>query len=216
MSHSVERISNAVIAAFPKLTSPEQRLSLATYRLLARGTPVATQAVAAEAGMALADAARLLDSWHGVERDRHGAITAFWGLTLSTTKHRFRVPEGQLCTWCAWDTLFLPALIGASADVESTCPVTRARISLRVATTGVLSVTPQQVVLSFVVPSEADIARSVTETFCCHVHFFASRDAGEEWAATRPEILLLALEEGWEIGARKNAAQFGAALHQIA
>ncbi|MGQ0658633.1 MAG: organomercurial lyase, partial [Chromatiales bacterium] len=142
------------------------------------------------------------------ERNKDGAVTAFWGLTLSTTKHRFRVGRTQLHTWCAWDTLFLPALLGASADVESACPVSGKQVALKVAPTGVESALSESAALSFLVPNEAEVERSVTETFCCHVHFFASADTGRAWAAGRPGVFILTLDEGWQIGARKNAAQF--------
>ena len=36
-------------------------------------------------------------------------------------------------TWCAWDTLFLPALLGETAEVRSTCPVTGSVVELVVA-----------------------------------------------------------------------------------
>ena len=35
----------------------------------------------------------------------------FSGLTLTSTTHSFEVRGQQLHTWCAWDTLFLPALL---------------------------------------------------------------------------------------------------------
>ncbi|MGQ0524996.1 MAG: organomercurial lyase [Betaproteobacteria bacterium] len=212
MNLTIEDISDAVIAAFPKLTRPEQRVSLATYRLLARGRPVAPMLIAAESGLPDAAVTRMLDGWHGVERDNTGAVTAFWGLTLTTTKHRFQVPGTTIFTWCAWDTLFLPELLGAVADVESICPATRTTIALRVAPGGILSGTPQAAALSFVLPNEADIERSITETFCCHVNFFASAQAGEQWAAAHPGAFILSLEDAWQIGARRNAAQFGSVL----
>jgi alkylmercury lyase len=212
MSITVEDVTDAVIASFPKLTPPEQRVSLATYRLLALGRPVAPMLIAAECGLPDSDVARMLGTWHGVERNDAGAVRAFWGLTLKPTKHRFQVAGTPLSTWCAWDTLFLPELLGAVADVESFCPTTRAKISLKVAPGGILSATPEAAALSFVLPNEADVERSVTETFCCHVHFFASFQAGEKWAAAHPGAFILSLEEGREIGARKNAAQFGSVL----
>jgi alkylmercury lyase len=168
--------------------------------------------IAAESGLPDVAVARMLDTWHGVERDANGAVTAFWGLTLTTTKHRFQVAGTQLFTWCAWDTWFLPELLGVVADVESVCPATRTRIALKVAPSGILSATPQATALSFVLPNEADIERSVTETFCCHVHFFASAQAGERWAAAHPGAFILSLQDGCELGARKNAAQFGSLL----
>lgn len=209
MTPSLDEISSAVIAAFPKLSGLERRVSLAVYRLLAKGRPVGIQQISAASG-ATRDAVReMLAGWHGVERDRDGAVTAFWGLTLSRTKYRFRVDGRELHTWCAWDTLFLPALLAAPADVESTCPGTGEAIALRIAPSGVEAAQPQSVVLSFLLPSEAGIRTSVTETFCCHVHFFASREAADQWTAKHGRTFPLALESAWQIGTRRNATQPG-------
>ncbi len=214
MSVTVEDVIESVIAAFPKLTPPEQRASLAIYRLLALGQPVAPNQIAAESNVSESAVRSMLNTWHGVERDATGAVTAFWGLTLAATKHRFQIAGMDLFTWCAWDTLFIPELLGAVADVQSVCPATGTSISLRVAPGGILSAKPLPAALSFILPNEADIQRSITETFCCHVHFFASAQAGEQWAATRPGTLIVSLEEGREIGARKNEAQFGSLLRR--
>ena len=154
----------------------------------------------------------MLARWHGVQRNADGAVTAFWGLTLSKTKHRFRVDGRELHTWCAWDTLFLPPLLGATAEVESACPMTGKRIALRISPRGIEAAEPESVVLSFMTPRRTDIERNIVETFCCHVHFFASPEAGGEWAGQRDGIFLLSLSDAWQIGTRKNAAQYSVAL----
>jgi alkylmercury lyase len=208
MDLTLDDISDAVIAALPKLSAVEQRVSLAAYRLLVGGQPVTAEQISSASGVARDAVAEMLGRWHGVERDEDGAVTGFWGLTLATTKHRFRVGGRQLHTWCAWDTLFLPALLGAPADVESRCPASGQRIELKIGPAGVEAVLPEAVALSFLVPNEADIERNVIESFCCYVHFFASAEMGEEWASRRAGTFILALDEAWQIGARKNAAQF--------
>lgn len=212
MDLTLDDISDAVIAAFPKLTAVEQRVSLAAYRLLVGGQPVTAEQISSATGVARDAVAEMLGRWRGVERDEDGAVTAFWGLTLATTKHRFRVGGRQLHTWCAWDTLFLPALLGPPAVVESKCPASGQQIELKIGPAGVEAVLPETVAVSFLVPSEADIERSITESFCCYVYFFASADTGEEWASRRPGTFILTLDEAWQIGKRKNAAQFAASL----
>ena len=152
----------------------------------------------------------MLTKWHGVQRSADGAVTGFWGLTLSKTKHRFRIGRRDLYTWCAWDTLFLPPLLDATAEVESACQANCKPITLRVSPRGVEAASPESVALSFVMPREADIERNVIETFCCHVHFFASAQAGKQWIARRTGTFLLSLSDGWQIGLRKNFAQYEA------
>ena len=45
--------------------------------------------------------------------------------------HRFEVAGRTLYTWCAWDSLFLPQILGQEAEVESTCPLTAAEAGPR-------------------------------------------------------------------------------------
>lgn len=209
---SLDHIARAVVDAFPKLAAPEQRAALALYRLLAKGQPVTPEDISEASGVSRAAVAEMLAKWHGVQRSAHSAVTAFWGLTLSKTKHRFRIDARELHTWCAWDTLFLPPLLGSAAEVESACPASHKPITLRVGSRGIEAVRPETAVLSFVMPKEADVERNLIETFCCHVHFFATPQAGKSWVAGRPGTFVLSLDDAWQIGIRKNAAQYGAVL----
>lgn len=201
-----------VVAAFPKLAAPEQRAALALYRLLAQGHPVAAEQISNASEVPLAAVIEMLAKWHGVQNRADGAVIAFWGLTLSKTKHRFCIEGRELYTWCAWDTLFLPPLLDAVADVESSCPLTGDPIALRAGPRGVETVQPDEAVLSFVMPREADVERNLIETFCCHVHFLSSPRTGKEWADRHRDSLILSLADGWEIGRRKNAAQYPSTL----
>ena len=209
---SLHHIANAVIEAFPKLSASEQRAALALYRLLAHGRPVTAEQLAAASTVPEPAVHDMLARWHGVQRGPDGAVTAFWGLTISKTKHRFRMDGRELHTWCAWDTLFLPPLLGAVAEVESACPVSAETIRVRVGARGIEAVQPETAVLSFVTPTEADVERNLIETFCCHVHFLASPEAGKEWVARHRGAFLLSLADAWQIGLRKNSAQYGIGL----
>lgn len=205
---TIDDIAAAVIDAFPKLSATERRVSLALYRLLARGRPAKAEQISAASGVPTDAVRSMIGRWHGVERSQGGAVIAFWGLTLSETKHRFRVEGRELHTWCAWDTLFLPPLLGATADVESPCAASGTRIALKIGPSGVEASRPETVALSFLTPRESDVEKNVIETFCCYVHFFASREYAERWTAGHPGTFLLSLNEAWEVGVRKNAAQF--------
>lgn len=205
---SLDQIADAVLSAFPKLSPQEQRASIALYRLLAKGQPVTADQLSDATGIPRKAVAEMLASWHGVERGADRAIMAFWGLTLSKTKYVFRIDGRELHTWCAWDTLFLPPLLGTAAEVESVCPLTAQRIGLTIDPEGVQSVEPKSVALSFMLPTKAEVERSITETFCCHVHFFASSDAANRWVSERPGTFVLTLEKAWQVGAQRNAMQF--------
>lgn len=207
-------IADAVIAAFPELSEAEERVSLVLYRLLARGRPVDPRQIAAASQVPPEAVRGFLERWHGVKRDADGAIVGYWGLTLAQTQYRLRFDGRQLYTWCAWDALFIPPLLDASAEVESVCPVSKEAIALKLSPSGIESVRPARTVISFIVPQSADIEKDVIKHFCCYVHFFASGLLGRQWAAEQPGTLLLSLSEAWQIGLRKNAAQYRNTLHR--
>ena len=100
--------------------------SLSVLRELAKGTPV-TPARAAELDdqYTESDVAELFRSaaQRGLELDDKDALIGN-ALTLSPARHRIRVGDNDLFAWCSLDTLFLPALHGATAEVSSTDPVT--------------------------------------------------------------------------------------------
>lgn len=206
---SLDQIAAAVVDAFPKLSTPEQRAALALYRLLAKGQPVTAEQISEVSDVSREAVAEMLAKWHGVQRNADGAVTAFWGLTLAKTKHRFRIDGRELHTWCAWDTLFLPPLLGAMAEVESACPASGKPITLRVGPRGIEVAKPATAVLSFVTPRQAEIEKNLIDTFCCHVHFLASPEIGEDWVAHgHSGAFIISLNQGWQIGIRKNAAQY--------
>jgi alkylmercury lyase len=205
------RIANELACCAADIDPPDQELQLALYGLLAAGEPVEPARLAAAVGIPAAVAAESLDRWHGVQADADGRIVAFGGLSVVEGPHRLRVGGRTLHAWCAWDTLFLPELIDASAEVESQCPVTGRQISLRVDRQGPSELSPSAVVLSFVFPGAA-YANDVIAGFCRFVHFFASPEAAETWTAQNPGSFVISVAEGFEVGRLTNAAQFGQAL----
>lgn len=52
----------------------------------------------------------------------------------------------------------------------------------------------------------------VIQSFCHFVHFFASRQAGQQWAAGHPRTFLLTLGEAADLAARANQRMFPDAL----
>lgn len=208
---AVDELVEALLAASPELDAAEQRLAIAVYRTLAEGEPVAEHVLVERSGIAAAEVARALDTWPGVFLDSDGRIVGFWGLCLSETVHRFRAGGRDLHTWCAWDTLFLAPVLDRFAEVRSRCPDTRSPISLTVAPTGISAVEPPQTVVSFLRP-ERNRADDIITTFCHHVLFLASRDAGRRWLTGRPNGFLLSPDDAFELGVRVVRARFGAAL----
>ena len=151
-----------------------------------------------------------LEEWPGVFRDEEGRVVGFRGLAQPETPHRFEVNGARLHAWCAWDTLFLPALIGKTARVSSQCPVTGETISLTVAPDGVEALSPEGAVVSMLMPADGFDA-DVIQSFCHHVHFFASREAGEQWIGEREgdDAFLLTVDEAFHLGELWNRHRLG-------
>lgn len=79
----------------------------------------------------------------------------------------------------------------------------------------VRDVSPAGAVLSFLRPDES-FGVGTIKSFCHFVHFFASREAADEWTAGHEGTFVLSIDEGFEIARRTNHARFGAALDPAA
>src|SRR4051812_15364564 len=109
-------VAQTLRAAFPGYDS---MLALSLLRLLAEGQPVDAAALARVSARTEAEVRAQVQAWPNVERDEPGRVVGFSGLTLRPTAHSFRVGEQKLHAWCAWDTLFLPALLDETAQIRS-------------------------------------------------------------------------------------------------
>jgi alkylmercury lyase len=209
---TVAVLSDRLLSVFPALDADGQRLSLALYCRLAEGAPVAPPALAAELGMPREELERRLATWPGVYYDAERRVMGYWGLTIQPMTHRLRVDGRELFAWCAWDTLFLPELLGRTAEVASACRGSGAPVRLGVGPRAVQYAEPQGLVVSFVLPRADAVRADVIASFCCYVHFFASADAAQPWLAQHPEAFLLTLDDAYEVGRRRNRARYRAVL----
>jgi alkylmercury lyase len=179
-------------------------LASALVRLLARGEPVPDATLAAAAGRTVAEVAAQLGRWPNLERDADDAVVAFSGLALRPTAHSLQVDGRLLHAWCAWDTLFLPGMLGATAHVRSMCPVTGRAVELIVAPDRVGEAGAPGIHVSFPPLDTTDTA-DITGTFCGHVHFLAGADAADAWRGTHPDGHVLDLAAAFELGCRTTA-----------
>ena len=209
-------LASAVAGAAPELDEEEQRIALATYRRLAEGSPAPAADIAECAASSPKRVEDLLSSWPGVFLDRNRSVVGFWGLALArlVPTHRLEVEGRELFAWCAWDTLFIPGLLGAVARVESTCPTTGHTIWLTVSPEGIVEASHPSAVVSFLTP-DRDFDAEVIQTFCHFVHLFASGEPGERWTADHPGTYLLTLEEAFELGRQVNALNFPSELGDV-
>jgi alkylmercury lyase len=215
MSARVTRIGTAalesVAALRPTSLDSERAFALALYRLLARGAPVRREQLAAALNRPASEVWETLKTWPSfIQWDDEQRVVGFGGLTLDPTQHRLVVNGVPLYGWCAWDTLFIPEILGADADVESSCPETGTAISLTVSLRGIDRAEPGGVVLSFPEdPNLEAMIEDVRAAFCRQVHFLSSRRAAAAWTERNEGTTLLTLEEAFALGVRKNQLQFG-------
>ncbi len=181
------------------------RLLLQILRSLAKGRPVTGERVdqiVADIGIAGDEADQFLRQMS--ERDTDDNIVGVMGLSLNDHPHRFDVNGTRMRTWCAEDTLFLPAMLKQTATIESESPLTKEKVRLTVSAQRVEESNAAGAVVSIVVidPDKADMssAQAIWGTFCHHIFFFASREEAEQWAAGRDDIEILSLDEGFELG----------------
>ncbi len=205
----LQALADAVVKAEPDFDGPARRVALATYRCLAEGTAAPVPEIAERAGERVEMTEELLTSWPGVFRDDGGNVVGFWGLAIGklVPTHAIHVEGRRLFAWCAWDTLFLPGILGAEVRVQSTCPVTRETIALLVDPDGIRDTSHPQAVVSFLLPS-TDFDADVIQSFCHFVHFFVSHEDGESWIAEHPGTFLLSLEDAFELGGLVNDRNF--------
>jgi len=203
--------------------SPEQqRAALALYRELAKGKPVDADQLGRALVVSAADAQALLQRDPMkcfVYSDDEGRVLGFGGLAAAQMHHRFEVEGRTLWTWCAWDSLFIPEILGHSARVASPDPETGEIVRLVVSPDRVESVVPEGAVVSLIQP-EARVfdrgAANVMAKFCHFVFFFASRASGERWVAKHPDTFLYSLDDAFALAKRLNAKNFGRALAERA
>ena len=208
---TLNNLSNKIVAAMPKFGPIQRRIAVGLYRLLAEGRPVSTERLADALSLPQGRVLEILSQWPGVYYDDKKSVVGFWGLALSKMPHRFQIDGRALYTWCAWDSLFIPGILGKTAKVESNDPVTGEKISLVVNTEGVQELEPAETVVSFLEPNglfDADVIQS----FCHFVHFFGSRKSGVQWTSEHKGTLLLSADQAYELGRQTNARNFAEAL----
>ena len=218
-SVSLDDLIEAVVQAFPTLSPAEQRAGIMLYRLLARGSPISLSDVTGMLQETDLPAGQfLLESnlRNLVEWDDDQTVIGFGGLTTRHSRHTLVVEGRRLSTWCAWDAMFIPELLGVTARIESICPQTGNPVRLRIDSNGIERMSDREPVLSFIVPDRADQIDSTDQTilsFCSFVNLFESRQAGTTWVSTRPGTFLISVADGFALAKHYNAARYGAVLN---
>jgi alkylmercury lyase len=190
----------------PHFEPPQARFLIQIWRQVAKGEPVAPEQIkqiAAGVEIPLDDATAFIKQ--AGERDKNGNVVGFVGLSQNKHAHKFQVNGYTFSTWCAWDSLFLPIMLGQTAQVESTCPTTKEIIRLNITPEKVAQYKPANAIVSIVTPqpskSGPESVEQVWMVFCHQVHFFSNRQAASRWFSEKNlEGSFLSIEEGFELG----------------
>ncbi len=189
-------------------------LTLALYRLLGDGVPVRRGALAEKLSQPRAQVDALLNELptSTIEFGAAGAITAFGGLSLTSANHEFKAGDKELYTWCVFDALFLPEILGKPARASTRCPATGEEIELEMTPEAIVSSRPSGPVMSIIAPDSAACCENLRGAFCNHINLFANERAFLDWAAGRADVAHVPLEEAHELAFQRNRIRYGDCL----
>jgi alkylmercury lyase len=202
----------------PHFLPEDQEVAVTLYRELAKGSAVDAAQLGRALGVSPAESQALLrrDSINDfIYADDQGRVLGFGGLATASMHHQLEVDGRNLWTWCAWDSLFIPEILGRPARVTSPDPESSELVRLVVTPDGIEAAEPPNAVVSFVLPDVevfSTSAANVMAKFCHFIFFFSSRSSGERWAAKHSDTFLYSLDEAFELARRFNARNFGPEL----
>jgi alkylmercury lyase len=213
-------LASDLLAQLPTMTDEEQRLGLELYRQLAQGEPVLSAGLAEALGVPTQRVDELLEHPNLkclTYTNREGQIVGFGGLAVREMPHRFTLHGRTLYTWCAWDSLFIPGILGLEADVESSAPGSTARVRLSVAPDRVKGVHPRSAVMSFLLPSagtfQADALKAMA-SFCHYIFFFPDPETAAAWTGSHPGTTVLSVSDAFELGRQMVVSRWRPALEK--
>jgi alkylmercury lyase len=193
-------------------TPETQHLCLALYRLLGHGAPVSREALAAAMGLGRERVNELVDALPAtsIERDPAGSVVAFGGLSLAPTRHRFIAGGIALNTWCVFDALFLPEILGVPATLQTRCPGSGDELMLALLPGALAEPHPADAVMSIIAPDRQACCASLRHGFCDHVSLFRDAAAFAAWAQGRAGMDCVSLAEAQRLARVRNRLRYPA------
>jgi len=222
---SVKEVIEAWKAQFDSLPEEKQKqvkggqaVTDTLLKILAEGNPISPQIMRDRINMDSETTDKIFHQLRNGagELDEDGNLVGL-ALSLKQTPHRFRVNSRDLYAWCSLDTFFLPGLLGETAEIESTCPVTNEPIRLTIGPDGIQSYDPPSTVLSIAVPgqscslpdSKGKHGVGAESEACRQMHFFRDKEAAAMWIKNYPGVAIFTVEEAYRLAqenwlARRN------------
>jgi alkylmercury lyase len=197
LSPRLENIAQALLQR-SEPPSSQRLVRRLVPQLLLEGSPVTPARLARAMHASVEAMTAMLQEMPDLEYDEHGNIVGR-GVTLLPTAHQLHVTHHPLFTWCAWDTLYFPIRLKVSAQVVSACPVTAETIRFTVTPEQTRDLEPKAAMISLMIRDGTACPSTVRETFCNASHFFASHEAAVRWQHAHPDVLLLEVEEAYQV-----------------
>lgn len=182
----------------PEESTLAARLEILMYRTLAEGHPVSAARLAAAADIPVGIINKLFEQGktRGGEWDDEGRLLGNV-LTLIPTQHHFRINGNDLYTWCSLDAMHLPGLLGQTAEVKSTDPVSGEEIHLTIPPDSMPTYHPSGTVLSIVLTGGN--RAGPRSPLCSQMHFFASRKTAETWKKNHPDAMIMTVKKVYQL-----------------
>jgi alkylmercury lyase len=190
-----------------ELLDHELELTVRTVRLLANGKPISVEQLADSWEMPLKQVKAILEQARGgsLEVDEDGLLVGASGLSQNPTPHRMNIDGQTLYAWCAFDSIFLPGFLGKTVRVESEDLVNGQIIRLTISSEGITELYPSTVMLTLSVLGVSGSSSRVgpESEVCGQINYFTSRESAEQWAKAYPELVILTVEEAYELARRQ-------------
>ncbi|MFQ5942417.1 MAG: organomercurial lyase [Anaerolineales bacterium] len=194
------------------------KISDFVLRSIAAENPITTQEFADQTGRTLKESKVLFRQMRlsGTDFDEEGRLIGN-ALTARPTRNLLLVNGRTLYAWCALDTLFLPGLLGETAEVQSLSPASGEAIRLTVSPSGVEDYDPTTTVLSVVVPGmsracEPGQQGGADGAICSSMHFFATRREAEDYLGADTDVSILTVEQASELAQQAWVRPYRSAL----
>jgi len=209
-----EKTLNMLPEMFMNLNSIDQQIALLIYKTIANGKPATMEKLSKNLNIPLHELKSKLHAWPGVFINKGEEIKGFWGISTEKMYHKLNFEESEAYAWCTWDALFIPELVGQKAIIHSKCPVINEEIVIEIGSNGTISSEQNDIVVSFLLPDEAELMEDVVANFCHFIYFFSSRNAGKQWIQEHKGTYLLTLDDAANLSKLKNGLQFKDTLHE--
>ncbi len=177
----------------------ELRLQAITLQLLAEGKPIPPEDLAAAWNMPFQDVKPILEQARALgtlQFNDQGNLIAS-ALSLVPTQHIFRTKGITLYSWCAFDAVYAPGVIGEVAEIESVDPLSQEAVRLVVSPDGVLEKEPEEIAVT-VVGLDADTRGGASSPRCRQMQFFTTSKNAHAWKGNSPGVSVMTVDQLFE------------------